>query len=72
MGKTTSEKLELLFENLNTTGSNLEYLEARSPSELLNQIKMIRQATKILSIYNYGNIHIAWILTEAKIKRKGK
>ncbi len=74
--KTTETKTELLdapvFENLNPVGENLDYIQAVSPAALRDELKKIRLPMKILSIYSYGSLHIAWIQTQAKIKRKGK
>lgn len=69
--QTSSEKSGLKFENLNPSSETLTYVEAISPRELLAQLSAIRAPTKILNIYSYGSIHIAWIQTRAKIKRKG-
>jgi hypothetical protein len=63
----------LEFDNLNSVGDALDYIQATSPEKLLEEIKKIRLPVKIMTIYSYGNVHIAWILTRAKLKKvKGK
>lgn len=64
-----TEVAELQFSNLNPLGDNLDYIEAMSTRELLAQIKKIRLPVRIVSIYSYGSVHIAWIETKAKIKK---
>jgi hypothetical protein len=49
--------------------ANLDYLEARSTEELLRQLQQIRLPHKIISIYAYGNKHVAWVSLTQKIKK---
>lgn len=73
--RTTTQSLPMnfgmMFENLNHYGTTLEYLQAASPSALQALIKKIKLPTRIVAIYFDGKTHVAWIVTEAKIKRKG-
>lgn len=61
-----------MFENLNYVGQALQFIEGRSPQELLDRLKSITLPVTIISIYAYGNRHIAWITTQAKIIKKKK
>ena len=69
--QTKVQETELKFDNLNSVADTLDYIEAMSPRELKAQLVKIRAQTEIVNIYSYGSIHIAWIKTRAKIKRKG-
>lgn len=66
---TAKSETSLQFDSLNAVG-NLEFLEGRSPDELLGQIKSIRREIKIVAMYFYGNKHIAWIQGNFKKKIK--
>lgn len=57
-----------MFTNLNGL-SGIDFLRTDSPEELRAQIASIHLPVKILAIYTHGGQHIAWILTEAKIKK---
>lgn len=74
--RTTETKVELAgqpaFDSLNPYGETLEFLDASSPTELRAMLRQIRLETKIINIYAYGSRHVAWIMTRAKIKKKGK
>lgn len=61
-----------MFTNLNPLGEALDYVEGKSLEELRVRIKAIRLPTRIISIYSFGNRHVAWIITEAKIKKVRK
>lgn len=63
------EATELEFSNLNTLAGTLEYVEAMSTRDLMAQLKKIKLPTKIISIYAYGSVHVAWIMTHAKLKK---
>jgi hypothetical protein len=71
--RTTERKLapdsDELFDNLNATGQSLQYIVGKTPGDLLARIQKIRKPTKIVSIYAYESFHVAWILTEAKLKK---
>lgn len=65
---TRTEKAPALeFENLNAVGMGLEFLQARTPDELLGLLRQIKQPTKVISIYKSDNFHVMWILTSAKL-----
>lgn len=61
-----------MFTNLNPLGEVLDYIEAKSLEELRVKIKSIRLPTRIITIYSHGTRHVAWIITEAKIKKVRK
>jgi hypothetical protein len=50
----------------------LEFFQADSPEELKTFIKSVRLPLYIVSIYSVGSKHIAWFLTDARIKRTKK
>lgn len=73
MQPTRTEVGNLEFENLNSVGATLDYIQASSPEKLLENIRKIRLPVRIVTIYTYGSVHIAWIQTTAKIKKvRGK
>lgn len=61
-----------LFDSLNSSGENLEFLVGNSPQELLEMIRQIRLPLNIVSIYAIGSKHIAWFQTSARIIKKKK
>jgi len=67
--KTVVETTELEFTSMNSLRDTLDYIEAMSPRELLANLRKIKHPVRILNIYSYGSIHIAWIMTHAKIKK---
>ena len=67
-----TEETEIQFANLNGTAETLDYLQATSAANLLEQIKQIRKPMRIVSIYVQGQIHFAWIQVHGKIKKVSK
>lgn len=60
-----------MFTNLNILQA-LDVLSADNAEALRDMIRSIPLPVKIISIYKDGNKHVAWILTEAKIKKLKK
>ncbi len=61
-----------LFNSINQSGQSLEYLEGLSLEELKKSIQSIQYDCRIVAIYPFGQRHVAWILTSAKIKKVKK
>lgn len=63
---------EGMFDSLNENKYTLDFLIGDSAEDLRNQIASIPLRVKIITIYAYGTRHIAWIQTEAKLKKVKK
>lgn len=59
----------MLGDNLSSY-PNLDFLTARSPQELKDQLDQIRLPFKIIAIYSVGGSHVAWISLTKKIIKK--
>lgn len=60
-----------MFDSLNNL-EKLEFLVGDSPESLKAMLKSITLPVRLLSIYAVGTKHIAWIMTDARIKKVKK
>lgn len=63
---------DVMFDDLNHYGKNLKLLKARTAEDLQKQIESITLPVYIKFMYYADGMHIAWIMTQAKVVKSKK